>query len=146
MATNFDKIAHEVVTARKNWGAPESMKLKESVSTRKLTGETITIDEIVVVNKKKYDKTTKQVVLTRDGKEMYQPVAYVAFGGDKFFVSKSAIFIEQLERFADKKLTAYEYKEFTVDGIKGLTVKIGAEKVKYRDGEEYDQLIFTDAE
>lgn len=146
MTTSFDKLAHDVVTARKNWGAPESMKLKESVSTKTLPGVKITIDEVIVMNKKKYDKETKKVVLTKDGKEMYQPVVYVAFDGDKFFVSKSAILVEQLEKFSGKKLTAYELKDFKVDEIKGMTVKISAEKTKYRDGKEYDQLIFADAE
>lgn len=146
MTTSFNQLAHDVVTARKNWGAPESMKLKESVSTKTLPGVTITIDEVIVMNKKKYDKTTKKVVLTKDGKEMYQPVVYVAFDGTKFFVSKSALLVEQLEKFSGKKLTAYELKDFKVDEIKGITVKISAEKTKYRNGEEYDQLIFADAE
>lgn len=146
MATSFSKLAHDVVIERKNWGAPESMKLRESVSTRGLTGNTITIDSVVVMNKKKYDKETKEVVKTKDGNDMYQPIVYVAFDKDKFFVSKSAILVEQLEKFTGKKLTAYEQKDFVIDDIEGLTVKIGAEKVKYRDGKEYDQLIFVDAE
>lgn len=146
MTTSFNKLAHEVATARKNWGAPEDMKLRDSVSTKTLAGNVITIDSVVVMNKKKYDKKTKDIVKTKDGKIMYQPVVYVAYGGDKFFVSKSAILVEQLERFSGKKLTAYEEKDFVVDAIAGLTVKIGAEKVKYKDGNEYDQLIFVDAE
>ena len=146
MAKSFDNLAKEVVTARKNWGAPESMKLKDSVSTREWSGKTITIDEVIVRNRKKYDKETKQIVKTKDGKDMYQPIVYVAFDGDKFFASKSAILVEQMERFTDRKLTAYEEKDFEVADLKGVTVKLGNEKVKYRDGKEYDQLIFVDSE
>lgn len=146
MDNHWNVLAHEVTTARKNWGAPESMKLKDSVSTRDITGKTITIDEVVVMNKKKFDKETKTIVKTKDGNEMFQPIVYVAFGGDKFFATKSAILVEQLERFAKSKLTAYEEKDFVVPNVKGMTVKIGAEKVKYRDGKEYDQLIFVDDE
>ena len=145
MSTNFDNLAHEVVTARKNWGAPESMKLKESVSTKDIAGKTVVIDEVVVVNKKKYDKETKTIVKTKDGKDIYQPIVYVAFDGDKFFATKSAILVEQLERFAKQKLTAYEEKDFLVADLKGITVKISSEKVKYRDGKEYDQIILADA-
>lgn len=145
MSTNFDNLAHEVVTARKNWGAPESMKLKESVSTKDIAGKTVVIDEVVVVNKKKYDKETKTIVKTKDGKDIYQPIVYVAFDGDKFFATKSAILVEQLERFAKQKLTTYEEKDFLVADLKGITVKISSEKVKYRDGKEYDQIILADA-
>jgi len=146
MTTSFDKLAHEVVTARKNWGAPDSMKLKESISTKTLDGKTITIDSVVVMNKKKYDSKTKQIVTTKDGKTIYQPLVYVAFDKDKFFVTKSAILVEQLERFTGKKLVAYEEKDFVISEMEGLTVKIGKEKVKYKDGDYYDQLIFTDSE
>lgn len=150
MATSFNNLAHEVVTARKNWGAPKSMQLKESISTRELAGKKIVIDEIVVMNKKKIDKETKTVVKTKDGKEMFQPVVYVAFDKDNFFATKSAILVEQLERLTNKKLAVYEEKDFVVTDIetdlKGKEVKIGAEKVKYRDGKEYDQLILLDAE
>ena len=146
MATNFSDLAHDVITARKNWGAPESMKLKESVSTKDISGKTIVIDEVIVMNKKKYDKEKKDYVKTKDGKDIYQPVTYVAFDGDKFFATKSALLVEQLERFTGKKLTAYEDKDFIIDNIKGMSVKIGGENTKYRDGKEYEQVIFLDSE
>ena len=122
---------------------------KSNVDIRSKSGKSIdqiTIDEVIVRNRKKYDKETKQIVKTKDGKDMYQPIVYVAFDGDKFFASKSAILVEQMERFTDRKLTAYEEKDFEVADLKGVTVKLGNEKVKYRDGKEYDQLIFVDSE
>ena len=146
MATNFNELAHNVVTARKNWGAPEDFKLRECVPKKEYEGKTITIDSVVVMNKLKRDKETKEIVKTKDGKDMYEPIVYVAYGGDKFLVSKSAILVEQLERFSGKKLVAYEKKDFVVGELEGVTVKLTNEKVKYRDGKEYDQLIFADAE
>ncbi len=150
MATNFSNLAHEVVTARKNWGAPKSMQLKTSISTREIAGKNITIDEVVVVNKKKVDKESKTPIMTKDGKQIYQPVVYVAFDKDYFFASKSAILVEQFERYTGNKLAVYEEKDFNVTTMKpdlvGAVLKVGTEKVKYRDGKEYDQLILLDTE
>lgn len=140
--TNFGDIAKDVMTARKNFGAPESMKLKESIDSKDMVGKTITIDEVIVINRVKYDKETKEVIKAKDGSDIYQAIAYIAFDGDKFFASKSAILIEQLETFSGTKLTAKEKKDFTVSKIAGESVTISTEKVKYRDGKMYDQIIF----
>lgn len=146
MTTSMSQLAHDVMTARKNFGAPESMKLREPVKTTDMYGKTIIIDEIVVMNKVKKDDQGN-VIMTKDGqKEIYQPFVYVAFDGDKYFSTKSSILIEQLEALSGIDLVYYEKKEVIVPEVKGLKALISTEKVKYRDGKLYDQCIFKDAE
>ena len=146
MTTSMSEIAHNVMMARKNFGAPESMRMREAVKTTDMKDKVITIDEIVVMNKVKRDDDGNPI-MTKDGqKEIYQPYVYVAFDGDKFFSTKSSILVEQLEALSGEQLVYYEKKEVPVKKAKGLTVKVGSEDVKYRDGKMYGQIIFKDAE
>lgn len=140
----FSAIAKDVMTARKNFGAPDSMKLKDSIESKDMVGKTITIDEIIVINRVKVDKETKEIIKTKKGEDVYQAVAYVAFDGDKFFATKSAILIEQLASFCGYELVFNEKKDIVVDGVKGMTVTVSEDKVKYRDGKMYPNIIFTD--
>lgn len=140
----FSAIAKDVMTARKNFGAPDSMKLKDAIDSKEMVGKTITIDEIVVINRVKVDNDTKEVIKTKKGDDVYQAIAYVAFDGDKFFATKSAILIEQLSSFCGYQLTFNEKKDIAVDGVKGMTVTIAEDKVKYRDGKMYNNIIFND--
>ena len=146
MSISFSKLGHDVMTERSNYGAPDSMKLKESIPSKDMEGRVITIDEVIVMNKKKYDKKKKEYVKNKNGEQVYQGIAYVAFDGDKFFACKSAILITQLEKFAGKKLIAYDEVDFDVPNIKGTKVKIVTEKIKYKDENMYDNIIFADAE
>jgi hypothetical protein len=131
---------------RKNFGAPESMKLREPVKVTELNGQVITIDEVVISNKVKKDKDGK-VVMTKDGqKEIYQPFVYVAFDNDKYFSTASQLMLEQFEAISKTQLRAYEKTEIPVKGVKGMVVKVSSEKVKYRDGKMYDQAVLVDAE
>ena len=140
------EVAKNVMRARMNYGAPESMKLRESTKVSDVTGKTITIDEIVVSNKVKKDKDGN-VVKTKDGeKEIYQPYIYVAYDGDFYFSTASQILLEQLEALSGQELRAYEKLEVKVKKVDGLKVLVSSEKVKYRDGKLYDQAIFKDAE
>lgn len=140
------EVAKNVMRARMNYGAPESMKLRESTKVSDVTGKTITIDEIVVSNKVKKDKDGN-VVKTKDGeKEIYQPYIYVAYDGDFYFSTASQILLEQLEALSGQELRAYEKLEVKVKKVDGLKVLVSSEKVKYRDGKFYDQAIFNDAE
>lgn len=144
--TSMSETLNTVLTMRKNFGAPESFKIKEPVKVTDLTNQVITIDEVIVSNKVKKDKDGN-VIKTKDGqKEIYQPFVYVAFDGDKYFSTASQLMLEQFEAIAGKQLRAYEKSEVPVKGVKGLTVKVSTEKVKYRDGKMYDQAVLVDAE
>jgi hypothetical protein len=144
--TSFSLAARDVMTMRKNFGAPESMKLLEPVKTQDMTGKTITIDEIIVSNKVKKDENGN-VIMTKDGqKEIYQPFVYVAFDNGFYFSTKSQLLIDQLKTITGQELVFYEKKEVPVNIKKGTKAKISTEKVKYRDGKMYDQVVFTDAE
>lgn len=144
--TSFNQLAKDVLTARKNFGAPESMKLREPVKTNDMTNKVITIDEIIVSNKVKKDDDGN-IIMTKDGqREIYQPFVYVAFDGDKYFSTKSQLLIDQLVALSKQELVFYEKKEVPVKGVSGLKVTISTEKVRYRDGKMYDQVIFKDAE
>lgn len=144
--TSFNQLATDVLNMRKNFGAPESMKLLIRVPIDEVVNKTITIDEIVVSNKVKKDDNGN-IVMTKDGqKEIYQPFVYVAFDDGKYFSTKSQLLIDQLETLTGQELTVYEKKEIPVNKVKGLKVKVSTEKVKYRDGKMYDQYLFLDAE
>lgn len=144
--TSFNQLATDVMNMRKNFGAPESMKLLIRVPIDEVVNKTITIDEIIVSNKvKKNDDGT--VVMTKDGqKEIYQPFVYVAFDDGKYFSTKSQLLIDQLVTLTGQELVVYEKKEVPVNKVKGLKVKVSTEKVKYRDGKMYDQYLFLDAD
>ena len=144
--TSFNQLARDVLTKRKNYGAPESMQLREPVKTQDMTNKIITIDEIVVSNKVKKDDDGN-IIMTKDGqKEIYQPFVYVAFDGDKYFSTKSQLLIDQLTALSGQELVFYEKKEVSVNKVKGLKATVSTEKVKYRDGKYYDQVILKDAE
>lgn len=144
--TSFNQLATDVLNMRKNFGAPESMKLLIRVPIDEVVNKTITIDEIVVSNKVKKDDNGN-TVMTKDGqKEIYQPFVYVAFDDGKYFSTKSQLLIDQLETLTGQELVVYEKKEVPVNKVKGLKVKVSTEKVKYRDGKMYDQYLFLDAD
>ena len=144
--TSMSETLSTVLTMRKNFGAPESMKLREPVKVTELTGQVITIDEVIVSNKVKKDKDGN-VVMTKDGqKEIYQPFVYVAYNDNFYFSTASQLMLEQFEAIAKTQLRAYEKSEIPVKGVKGMTVKVSSEKVKYRDGKMYDQAVLVDAE
>lgn len=141
----FDEIAKNVMTKRKNFGAPEPMMLRNMVEGKELIGKTITIDNIIVRNKKKVDKETKEVIKTKDGKDIYQTVVYVAFDGDKFLPTKSALIIEEVKMIANTEIQFREVKDITIDALNGKKVKVSTDKVRYADKKEYDNIIFVDA-
>ena len=144
--TSFNQLAKDVLTMRKNYGAPESMKLREPIKTQDMINKSITIDEIIIMNKVKKDDDGN-IIMTKDGqKEIYQPFVYVAFDGDKYFSTKSQLLIDQLVALSGQELVFYEKKDVSVNKVKGLKAKIITEKVKYRDGKYYDQVLFDDAE
>ena len=131
---------------RKNFGAPESMKLLKRIPVEELVGKTITIDEIIVSNKVKKDDNGN-VIMTKDGqKEIYQPFVYVAFDDGSYFSTKSQLLVDQLETLTGQELAVFEKKEIPVNKVKGTKVKVSTEKVKYRDGKMYDQYLFLDAD
>ena len=147
---SFNQLGKEVKLMRANYGAPESFMLKERVKTSDMSGKKITLDNIVVSNQVKMDKNRegKYVpVKTADGsKDIYQALAYVGFDGDKYFVTKSQLLIRQLERLTGETLVFYEPKETEIQQVKGTTIIVSSEKVKYADGKDYEQIIFDDAE
>lgn len=141
----FDELAKNVMTKRKNFGAPENMMLKDMVETKDMFGKTITIDNIIVRNKLKVDKDTKEVIKSKKGEDIYQTVVYIAFDGDKFFATKSALIIEEIKMITNTEIVFREKKDIEITDFNGKKVKIGAGKVKYADKKEYDQPIFVDA-
>ena len=144
--TSFNQLATDVMNMRKNFGAPESMKLLKRIPVEELVGKTITIDEIIVSNKVKKDDNGN-VIMTKDGqKEIYQPFVYVAFDDGSYFSTKSQLLVDQLETLTGQELAVFEKKEIPVNKVKGTKVKVSTEKVKYRDGKMYDQYLFLDAE
>lgn len=142
--SGFSEIAKNVMTARKNYGAPEAFKLKESVESKNMTGKTITIDGCIVVSKIKYNPETKEPIMSKTGEPIYQSVAYIAFDGDKFFATKSTPLIEQLESFSGIKLIVKEKAEIEVPKIAGLKATVSTVKVRYADGKDYDLPILND--
>lgn len=144
--TSFNQLATDVMNMRKNFGAPESMKLLKRIPVEELVGKTITIDEIIVSNKVKKDDNGN-VIMTKDGqKEIYQPFVYVAFDDGSYFSTKSQLLVDQLETLTGQELAVFEKKEIPVNKVKGTKVKVSTEKVKYRDGKMYDQYLFLDAD
>ncbi len=141
----FDEVAKNVMTKRKNYGAPESMMLREMVASRDYVGKTITIDSIIVRNKKKVDKDTKEVLKTKSGADIYQTVVYIAFDGNKFMPTKSALIIEQLKEITGTEICFREVKDVVIDNLNGQKTKIGTDKVRYADKKDYDNIIFRDA-
>lgn len=143
----FSETANNVIKARLNFSAPESMKLKDSVKPTEMQGKTIKIDEIIVSIKPKKDKQTKEVVLTKKGEVVYQPTVFVAFDGNKYFATNSRVLVEQLETISNQKINGiYETKEINVGNVNNLTCKISSTQVKYRDGNYYQQMIFVDSD
>ena len=150
MTTKLNQLAKEVMLIRKNYGAPEQFALKERVKTRDMNNKIITVDCIVVSNqvqKKKNDNGEYETVMTKDGsKPIYQPVVYIGFDKDKYFVTKSQLLVRQLERLTDKTLVYYDAKDIVIDELNNSKIKVSSDKVRYGDGEEYEQIIFNDAE
>ena len=146
--TSFNQIGEVVKLARMNYGAPDSMKERTPVKTTDMINKTIVIDEIVVMNKLKRDENGQPVKSKKDPtKDIYQPVVYIAFDGDKYFATKSGFLIDQLKEITSEQLVYfYEKQNITIPDVNGVKVKITQEKVKYRDGKLYDQIKFVDAE
>ena len=147
MTTDMSQILGQVLNARNNYGAPDSFKNKVRVKSEDMDGMVITIDEVIIMTKAKKDKDTGEYVKSKDGtKIIHQPYAYVAFNGDKYFSTKSALMIEQFQAISDIEIPRYERAEIPVKGVKGITAKVGSEKVKYADDKMYSQpvLVSTD--
>lgn len=148
--TMFNQARNEVKLIRLNYGAPKEFELMERVKTRDMNGKVITIENLIVSNQIKKVKNNDGeyvTVMTKDGsKPIYQPLVYVAFDNGKYFVTKSQYLINQLVRLTNKTLVYYEPKDVKVDDVIGCKVKISGESVKYKDGKEYDQIVFEDAE
>lgn len=144
----FDEIAKNVMTKRKNFGAPESMMLKEMTEVKNMVGKTITIDSIIVRNKLKKDKDTGEVLKSKTGNDIYQSVVYVAYDKEYFFATKSPLIIEQLKEIVGKDIQVKEVKDIIIDNLNGEKAKIGTDKVplgKGKDKKDYDYPIFVDA-
>lgn len=146
MATNMSQILGQVLNARNNYGAPDSFKNKVRVKVEDIGDEVITIDEVIILTKLKKDDDGN-IVKSKDGtKDIYQPFAYVSFNVDKYFSTKSAIMIEQFVTISGVEIPRYEKAEIPVKGVKGITAKIGSEKVKYANKQFYPQPVLVDAE
>lgn len=150
MSIDFDKAITEVKTIRLNYGAPDEFKLKTRSKVSDLYNHEITIDKIIVVNHVKTQKNKEtgeyEDVKTKDGSRfIYQATAFVAYDSNKYFASNSQMMIRQIERLTNTELVFYEEKTIEVPNIKDVKVKIVSEKVKYKDGDSYDQPIFANA-
>lgn len=144
----FDEIAKDVMTKRKNFGAPEIMCLKELNEMKNLIGQTITIDSIVARNKIKYNTKTNEPLMTKKGEPIYQCVIYIAYNGDKFTATKSPLIIEELKMLCDDTFIFNEKKDVEITVLNGTKVKIGTDIVtlgKGKDAKDYDYPIFVDA-
>lgn len=147
MATDMSQILGKVLNARNNYGAPDSFKDKVRVKGEDMDGKVITIDEVVIMTKAKKDKDTGEYIKSKDGtKIIHQPYAYIAFDGDKYFSTKSALMIEQFQAISDIEIPRYEKAEIPVKGVKGITSKVVTEKVKYADGKMYPQPVLVSTE
>lgn len=144
----FTSSKNSVIKTRQNFGCPDSMREYQNVPATDYKRKTITIKECVVVNKPKKDRDTKDYIRNKNGDIIYQPITYISFnedGEDKFFATSSKVLVEQLAKIEDKQLVYYEDKTIVCDTVAGQKCKIGSMKVKYRDGQEYDNLILEDA-
>lgn len=147
MATDMSQILGQVLNARNNYGAPDSFKNKVRVKSEDIDGKVITIDEVIILTKAKKDKDTGEFIKSKDGtKIIHQPYAYIAFDGDKYFSTKSALMIEQFQAISNIEIPRYERAEIPVKGVKGITAKVGSEKAQYADKKMYPQPVLVDAE
>lgn len=142
---DFNATADKIMKMRANFGAPESMKTLERVSVNDLKDKVITIDELCIVSTITKNKDTKEVVKTKDGKDVYTNYVYVAFDKEYYFSTKSQILLEQIEDIVGKKLKMDSKGEVKVKDLAGETVRISAKKVRYSDGKDYDNVIFANA-
>ena len=142
---DFNATADKVMKMRANLGAPDSMKTLERVSVNDLKDKVITIDEVCIVSTITKKKDTKEVVKTKDGKDVYTNYVYVAFDKEYYFSTKSQILLEQIEDIVGKKLKMDSKGEVKVKDLAGETVRISAKKVRYSDGKDYDNVIFANA-
>lgn len=145
MEASFDKLANNVLNARKNWGAPAYFRTLESVAVTDLN-EPFVIDKAVIFFKRKYDKATDGYVTTKDGRQVFQPVVFVAMEDGRFFATKSSLMYDQLAMLANIDVMPDQEKVVEVPDVSGMKARIDWKPVKYHNGREYDQPVLADAE
>lgn len=139
---SFDNALAVAENKRSNWGVPESMKSRFKVDIADLKDKTIEIESICVVSKKAKDKTGLEVV-NKKGENVYNHITFIAFGGDKYTVTKSALMAIQLDEI--EPCMKETETETYIPGLEGAKVKVGFKSVQYADKKMYDQPYLADA-
>ena len=139
---SFDNALAVAENKRSNWGVPESMKSRFKVDIADLKDKTIEVESICVVSKKAKDKTGLEVV-NKKGENVYNHITFIAFGGDKYTVTKSALMAIQLDEI--EPCMKETETETYIPGLEGVKVKVGLKSVQYADKKMYDQPYLADA-
>lgn len=127
---------------RDNWGVPDGFKERFKVDINDLKGKNIVIDKIAVVSKVAKDKDGA-IIANKAGEDVFNHITFIAFGGDKYTVTKSALMAIQLNEI--EPCMKNEDATIFIPALDGASVQIGFKGVKYADKKMYDQPYLMDA-
>lgn len=136
-----DALAH-AENKRDNWGVPDYYKAKFKIDIGDLKDKQITIDKVCVVCRPALSKDGA-FIKTKNGEQVYNSITYIAFGDDKYTVTKSALMASQIDEI--EHVVYDEEKETFVPQLDGAEVIIKFKSVKYADKKMYDQPYLDDA-
>lgn len=126
---------------RDNWGVPDGFKERFKVDINDLKNRKITIEKIAVVSKVAKDKSGI-VIVNKNDEDVYNHITFIAFGGDKYTVTKSALMAIQLNEI--EPCMKNEDATIYIPQLEGAEVSIGFKAVKYADKKMYDQPFLMD--
>lgn len=126
---------------RDNWGVPDGFKERFKVDINELKNREIEIEKICVVSRVAKTKEGA-VIANKAGEDVYNQVTFIAFGGDKYTVTKSALMAIQLNEI--EPVIKHEEATVYLPMLEGVKVKIGFKAVKYADKKMYDQPYLED--
>lgn len=127
---------------RDNFGVPEGFKARFKVDINELKEHSIEIEKICVVTRPAKDKAG-EFIYNKNDEPVYNHVSFIAFGGDKYTVTKSALLAIQIDEI--EPVIKNEPAEVYVPQLEGAKVRIGFKAVRYADKKMYDQPYLIDA-
>lgn len=126
---------------RDNWGVPDGFKERFKVDINDLKNRKIVIEKIAVVSKVAKDKSGA-VIANKSGEDVFNHITFIAFGGDKYTVTKSALMAIQLNEI--EPCLKHEDATVYIPALEGAEVSIGFKGVRYADKKTYDQPYLMD--
>lgn len=127
---------------RDNFGVPEEFKARFKVDINELKEHSIEIEKVCVVTRQAKDKAG-EFIFTKNDEPVFNHVTFIAFGGDKYTVTKSALLAIQIDEI--ESVIRYEPAKVFVPQLEGAKVRIGFKAVRYADKKMYDQPYLIDA-